>query len=175
MVNDNSTPDKPICTKDTPPGTLPSGPLDPAYLSADIAIGRAPAREEFSDLKAAGFQSIINSRMDSEQDYSPLSAESGLMAAAHGLAYRHVPVEGRNPLEKDVRAFAAAAKELPGPIYAYCRTGGRSAGLWALASVGTMSTEAITLKCQEAGYDVSGLKAKMDMRRNLIEDGDDED
>jgi sulfide:quinone oxidoreductase len=147
-------------------------PLVTRRLSESIAVGRAPTREEVSLLASAGFRSLINNRPDGEKDSPMTSAETEAVASGLGLGYMHTPVEGRVPLEKDVRAFADALKTLPGPIYAFCLSGGRSAALWALASVIDKTTDALIETCARAGYDVSGLRAKMDMRREMLEDGD---
>jgi sulfide:quinone oxidoreductase len=149
-----------------------AGPLVPRGLSPGIAVGRAPRREEVAAIAGAGFRSLVNNRPDGEKDSPMTSAETEAAASELGLAYAHIPVEGSNPLEKDVRAFAEALASLPRPVYAFCRSGGRSAALWALASVAEMTTEALIETCAKAGYDVSGLRVKMDMRREMLEDRD---
>ena len=70
------------------------------------------------------------------------------------------------------RAFAEALEALPQPVYAFCRSGGRSAALWALASVAAMTTETLIETCVKAGHDISFLAAKIDMRREMLEDAD---
>ena len=100
------------------------------------------------------------------------SAETAAVASDCGLAYAHIPVEGRNPLEEKVRAFAETIEALPQPVYAFCRSGGRSAALWALASVTEMTTEALIATCAKAGHDISFLEAKIDMRREMLQDAD---
>ncbi|MEQ1648973.1 MAG: sulfur transferase domain-containing protein [Hyphomicrobiaceae bacterium] len=147
-----------------------SEPLQPFALAADIAIGRAPMLDELALLHAAGFRSVINNRPDTDANCLVTSEACGAAAQMQGLGYAHIPVEGRNPLEKDVRAFAEALASLPKPIYACCATGGRSSALWAMASVREATTDELIAKCLEAGFDVSGLKAKMDMRREMLED-----
>jgi sulfide:quinone oxidoreductase len=92
----------------------------------------------------------------------------------HGMDYAHIPVEGRNPLERDALAFEDALEDMPGPIYAYCKTGGRSAALWALASVTSADIDELIGKCAAAGHDVSGLKPKMEMRREMLLDEEDD-
>jgi sulfide:quinone oxidoreductase len=141
-------------------------------LSRVLSVGRAPTREEVAALAAAGFRSLIDSRADGEKDCSMPSAETAAVASDCGLAYAHIPVEGRNPLERDVRAFAEALRTLPRPVYAFCRSGGRSAALWALATVAEMTTEALIETCARAGYDISFLEAKIDMRREMLQDAD---
>jgi sulfide:quinone oxidoreductase len=145
-------------------------PLGPCELSQGIAVGRTPTRDEVGALAAAGFRSLINNRPDGEKDSPMTSAQIEALASALGLAYVHIPVEGRNPLEKDIRAFEEALQALPRPVYAFCHSGGRSAALWALASVAGTATEALIEVCAKAGYDVSGLAVKMDMRREMLED-----
>ena len=144
----------------------------PRALSQAIAVGRAPTRDEVAVLANAGFRSLVNNRPDGEKDSPMTSAETEAAASSVGLAYAHIPVEGRIPLEKDVRAFVEALEALPQPVYAFCHSGGRSAALWALASVTDMTTEALIETCAEAGHDISGLAAKIDMRREMLEDTD---
>ncbi len=148
-----------------------SKPLAPIGLSRELFVGRSPTLAEVAVLAGAGFRSIINNRPDGERDSPMTSAQTEAAAAKQGLAYRHIPVEGRNPLEKDVRAFAEALSTLPRPIYACCRSGGRSAALWALASVTELTTAELIRICAAAGFDLSWLEAKLDMRREQLQDG----
>jgi sulfide:quinone oxidoreductase len=145
-------------------------PLAPIGLSKELFVGRSPTPEELAVLAGAGFRSIINNRPDGETGSPMTSAETAAAAAEQGLANRHIPVEGRNPLERDVRAFAQALATLPRPIYACCHSGGRSAALWALASVTELTTDELIRICREAGFDLSWLAPKMDMRREQLQD-----
>jgi sulfide:quinone oxidoreductase len=147
-------------------------PLVPFALSDAIAVGRQPTMDELKTLAASGFRSILNNRPDGEDGAPMTSADYALYSGELRLGYLHIPVEGRNPLEKDVRAFAAALKSLATPIFACCHSGGRSTALWVMASVAEASTDALITKGAEAGFDVSGLRAKMDMRREMLADED---
>ncbi|KAB2919297.1 MAG: TIGR01244 family phosphatase [Hyphomicrobiaceae bacterium] len=171
MTSDPSNDLASACAGTCPP-SAGAIPLVPRRLSEGVAVGRSATREEIAILAGGGFRSLINNRPDGEKDSPMTSAEAEAVASSLGLAYMHIPVEGRNPLEKDVRAFAQALKALPQPIYAFCQSGGRSAALWALASVTEATTEALVTTCARAGYDVSGLAAKMDMRREMLEEDD---
>ena len=146
--------------------------LAPIGLSKELFVGRSPTCDEVAALAGAGFRSIVNNRPDSEKDNPMSSAETEAAAAEQGLVYRHIPVTGRNPLEKDVRAFAEALSTLPKPIYACCRSGGRSASLWALASVTEWTTADLVRTCADAGFDLSWLETKLDMRREQLRERD---
>ncbi|MBS0232227.1 MAG: hypothetical protein JSR99_01940 [Proteobacteria bacterium] len=147
-------------------------PTAPVALSDKVWIGPAPKPGMLQLLFENGFRSIINNQPDSDDGLLMLGSEVAAEAGAVGLSYLHIPVEGRNPLEKDVRRFGHALETLPGPIFAYCRTGGRSASLWAMASVHLNDTEALIAQCRQIGFDISGLRAKMDMRREMLAEGD---
>ena len=58
--------------------------------------------------------------------------------------------------------FGAAMEQLPGPVLAYCRTGTRSASLWALTKAGRLSADAILRATTAAGYDLAGLRPRLD-------------
>lgn len=147
-------------------------PTGPVELSSSVWVGPAPERDTLQKLADAGFRSIINNQPDADENLLMTTEEVAAEAAAVGLGYIHIPVEGRNPLEKDVRRFNDALATLPSPTFAFCRTGGRSAALWAMANVLQHSTETLILRCHDIGFDVSGLRHKMDMRREMLKDDD---
>lgn len=151
--------------------TLPK-PTGPIELSSSMWVGPAPKRGSLKQLAEAGFRSIINNQPDTDADLLMTTQEVATEAVAAGLSYVHIPVEGRNPVEKDIRSFNNALATLPSPIFAFCRTGGRSAALWAMASVTQNDTETLISRCHDIGFDVSGLRHKMDMRRELLSDDD---
>jgi len=148
--------------------------MTPTKLSAKLGIGPEPTVDDLAALVAAGFRSVINNRTDKEDQLRLDASEMALAVEGQGMDYVHIPVVGRNPLERDAQAFEDALEDMPGPIYAYCKTGGRSAALWALASVADGDIEELIAKCAAAGHDVSGLKPKMEMRREMLLEDEDE-
>lgn len=102
-------------------------------LSDRLAISPQLAKEDIASVAAAGFVGIVNNRPDGEAPEQPTSLELESEARRHGLLYWHVPVTPGEGIDREVRLFAAALEEAPGPILAFCRTGNRSAGLWKAA------------------------------------------
>ena len=148
--------------------------MTPTELSAKLSIGPEPTADDVAALAAVGFRSVINNRTDKENELRLNSNEMALAVEAQGMDYVHIPVVGKNPLERDAQAFEDALEDMPGPIYAYCKTGGRSAALWALASVVDADIDELITNCAAAGHDISGLKAKMEMRREMLLEDEDE-
>ena len=111
---------------------------------------------------AQGFRAIINNRPEGESGDQPAEAELRAAAEAHGLAYRHQPVVSGKVTDEDGAAFGALLEDLEGPVLAFCRTGTRCATLWGLSQAGRLSADAIIETAKGAGYDLSGIRARID-------------
>jgi sulfide:quinone oxidoreductase len=121
--------------------------VSPQILAADVAA-----------LAKQGFRSIICNRPDGEGADQPLFAEIEKAANKAKLEVRYLPVVPGRVQDADAIAFASAMDELPKPVLAYCRTGTRSATLWALdqGAHGTPLADVLSAT-RQAGYDMSGV------------------
>ena len=111
---------------------------------------------------AGQFKTIVNNRPDGEEPGQATSSEIEAAARELGLHYVHIPVVASQISEGDVRAFADALEQEPGPTLAFCRTGTRSTMLWALSQAGKMSTNEILQRATSAGYDLGGLRPRLE-------------
>jgi uncharacterized protein (TIGR01244 family) len=118
---------------------------------------------EVLELAHAGFAEIVNNRPDDEEGGQPSGAAIAAAAAEAGIAYRAIPVTHAGFSGNQVEAMAQALASAAGPVLAYCRSGTRSAHLWALARA-RMGEEPASLvaKAAAAGYDISGIRAMLD-------------
>ena len=93
----------------------------------------------------------------------PTGAEIAAAAAHAGIAYRAIPVTHAGFSSAQVEAMAQALTAAAGPVLAFCRSGTRSAHLWALSRA-RMGDDPATLvkKAALAGYDLSGIRAMLD-------------
>lgn len=124
-------------------------------VSPQILPGEMPA------LAAAGFRAVICNRPDGEGADQPTAQEVEAAALAAGLAFRYLPVVPGRAGAADAAAFAQALTELPGPVAAFCRTGTRSATLWALSQAGKRPLPEILGAARGAGFDLSGLGRRL--------------
>ncbi len=92
------------------------------------------AVEDIQAIKAAGFKSIICHRPDGEGSDQPLFHEIEDAANATGLEVRHQPVVSGRMLDEGAAAFGELMQELPKLVFAFYRTGTRSASLCAPGS-----------------------------------------
>ena len=111
---------------------MPS-PLPPlAELAPGISVAGGLGNTDIEALAEQGVRTIINNRPDGEDPGQLPAADAAHIAAAHGITYHHIPITAASLSRADVDAFAAALASAPAPVVAHCRSGTRSALLWAL-------------------------------------------
>ena len=113
------------------------------------------APEDVPGLKELGVTLIVNNRPDGEDIGQPESGDIEAAALAHGIDYRHVPIaRGLGP--SDIEAMREAmhsARE--GKVFAFCRSGNRSALAWAVAkSEDGVPRAELDRMANEAGFDL---------------------
>ena len=113
---------------------------------------------------AQGYHAVINCRPDGEADDQPSSAALKEAAEGLGLTYRHLPVTSGRVTDDDVSAYTKLVEELRGPVLSICRTGTRSATLWALSHADHLDPDAILQTARTAGYDLGALRRRLEQR-----------
>lgn len=100
-------------------------------ITEDYAVSPQISAADVVHIKEAGFKSVICNRPDNEDPGQPGHAEIQAAVEAAGLEFRWVPVISGQMTPDNVADQAAALDELPEPVFAYCRSGTRSANLYA--------------------------------------------
>jgi len=120
--------------------------------------------DHVAEAAAAGVGLIVNNRPEDESDDQVPGPEIEAAARAAGMDYVAIPVTHAGFSESQVKAMAAALVSTDKPVLAYCRSGTRSTLLWALAEASRgQSPHALTAAAAQAGYDLSPVRALMDM------------
>lgn len=132
---------------------------DKTYASPQIGVA------EVAYAKALGIGLIINNRPENESDDQTPGAEIEAAAQAASIAYVAIPVSHAGFSMPQVEAMQQAlAQAGDTPVLAYCRSGTRSTLLWALAQARSgMTPDDIAAKAADAGYDISPIRATVDM------------
>lgn len=125
----------------------------PQISTADVAR----ARDQ-------GVTLIVNNRPDAEAPGQPSSAAIAAAAAAAGVAYAHIPVDGRGVSMDQVAALGDALDQAgSGAILAFCRSGTRSTIVRAyLEAFRGRPADDIIAEAGAAGYDLSGHRRGLD-------------
>ncbi len=113
------------------------------------------APEDVATAAAAGVTIIVNNRPDCEEPGQPAGAAIAEAAANAGIAYRHIPVEAG--FEPEMVAAMGEALDA-GPALIFCKSGTRSAYLWALARAKQgADADDLVSRAGQAGYNVRPL------------------
>ena len=131
--------------------------MDARPISDTLAVSPQLQPDDIPAAKAAGYRAIICNRPDGEGADQPTFEEIETMAQAAGLDCRYLPVVSGKVQDDDAEAFGTALMEMPGPVFAYCRTGTRSATLWSLSQAKTLEPAQILEAAKSAGYDMAGV------------------
>ncbi|MBU1325407.1 MAG: TIGR01244 family phosphatase [Alphaproteobacteria bacterium] len=133
------------------------------HLVDGLSVAPQITLDDVAAAAAQGFRSLVSNRPDGEEPGQPTAAEVEAAARDAGLAFRWLPVTMPTLSQEEARAFATALEEMPGPTLAFCRTGTRSTALWALSQAGTRPTDEIVSTAAAAGYDLEGLRPRLDL------------
>ena len=125
--------------------------LSEQILVSDVAL-----------LAEQGIKTIIVNRPDGEGADQVNVEEIMHAAKSVDIAVKYVPVTSGMVSDEQAIAFGAFLGEAEGKVHAYCRTGMRSATLWAIhrAQAGD-DFASIAAILSAAGYDVSGLAGRL--------------
>ena len=126
-------------------------------LTDELTVSPQIGPDDMAAIKAAGFRSLVCHRPDGEGADQPLFREIEGAAKAAGLEVRYQPVVSGRMSDEDAAAFAGIMAELPKPVLAFCRTGTRSASLWALSQARSRPLPEILERSRTAGYDMAGI------------------
>jgi len=126
-------------------------------INEDITVSPQITRDDVAGIAAAGYRAIICNRPDGEGADQQSFEEIEAAAKQHGLEARYMPVVSGKVEDSSADEFGRALRTLPGPVFAYCRTGTRSATLWSLSQAKTMQPAEILMAARNAGYDMAGV------------------
>jgi len=135
--------------------------MDPKKISAALSVSPQITADDLVAIKTAGFRSVICNRPDGEGADQPSFEEIETAANAAGIEARYLPITAGRVQDSDADDFGAALRDLPGPVFAYCRTGTRSATLWSLSQAKTQPIADILAATKAAGYDMNGVARRI--------------
>ncbi len=130
-------------------------------IESDIYIGGQIECADMATLARAGVCGIINNRPDGEEQGQPQSASLEEAARAAGLDYAAIPIA----MGLTAEAVAASRKALAqraGPLLLFCKSGMRSAALWASVRAGEgHDVDELIAAARDAGVELGGFRGML--------------
>ena len=134
--------------------------LQLSALAPELSVAGRLDHADIDTLAKAGVRTIINNRPDGEDPGQLSAVEARRIAEARGIAYHHIPITAGTVSRGDVAAFAAVLKQASSPVVAHCRSGTRSALLWALMRMHEGANPlSLIADVARHGIDIGGLPA----------------
>lgn len=136
---------------------------DIVYLTPDFAITGDLAPADFATAASLGFRAILNNRPDGEEENQLTGTAEAELAWQAGLRYRFLPLD-KHELFTDpvVEGMIHAIGNLDGPVLAHCKSGLRSAIVWAAASARSMPVDDVLAMLDRAGQELDFLRDELD-------------
>jgi uncharacterized protein (TIGR01244 family) len=135
--------------------------MDIRELTNDFSVSPQVQPSDMAAVAAAGFKTVICNRPDHEVGADVCSAAIRQAAEDAGLAWYENIILGNGMTMDNVVEQGRLAAEADGPVFAYCRSGTRSATAWALAQAGQMPVDEIISTAARAGYDLAPMRAQI--------------
>ena len=131
-------------------------------LSDQFYVGPQIEIDDIEDLQISGIKSVICLRPDGEGAYQPAFEALKTQARSLGIAAHYLPIVPGQISNAQIAEFADMVTKSPSPIFAYCRSGMRATGLWALhqAQFG-QSVDDILAAAKSAGHDLTALTPRL--------------
>ena len=132
-------------------------PINAMPLSESVSVSGQISPADLRAIAEAGFKSIVCNRPDGESPGQFSSQDIATAARQAGLTMAYLPVVTGRVSPQDGREFGELLNQLPGPVLAYCRSGMRSATLWALSQAGSRPWPELVRCAAQAGFNLSGV------------------
>lgn len=130
-------------------------------LTDDVFVGGQVMPADMDALKTAGIKTIINNRPPGEMPGQPQTDVLAAAAKVAGIEYVYLPMTGGLSLDL-VEGSIAAYSDLPGPKFAFCASGMRSAVLWCFASVKDDGVDYVLNTALQAGFNLAHLRQALE-------------
>ncbi len=132
-----------------------------AKINHELTVSDQITIEDLKEIHAQGYKTIFCNRPDQESEDQLAFSLIEKEAQNLGIKAIHQPVIGGQISDVDIAQFDAYFKVARKPVFAYCRTGTRCSTLWALSHASTLPIDDILSKTQNAGYDLSSLRDRL--------------
>ena len=135
------------------------------YLTPNFAVTGALTEEDIIEARKLGFRAILSNRPDAEDEGQMTARQEAVLAWRAGMQFRHVPSSKHDVLtDAVVESTADALVGLRGPVLAHCKSGTRSAIIWAAANARSQPVDCVLETLQAAGFEFDFLRDDLEQQ-----------
>lgn len=135
------------------------------WITPQFAVTGAMAADDFATAAALGFKLVVSNRPDGEEAGQLSARDEAVQAWRHGLMFAHVPAAKLELLtDAVVEPMADALARARGPVLAHCKSGLRSAIVWAAASARSQPVDCVLAALAAAGLELDFLRDDLEQQ-----------
>ncbi len=136
--------------------------MEPRQITPRYFVSPQIDAEDLVAAAKSGFTTVICNRPNTEVPPSHQSDAIRSATLAAGLEFQVLELTHQTMTAENIARQRQIIKASTGPVLAYCASGTRCSVIWALGQTETMSTDDILAKTSNAGYDLSGLRPRLE-------------
>ena len=141
---------------------------DVTYITPMFAVTGELVPDDFAEIAKLGFKCVISNRPDDEETTQMLARAEAATAWRHGLKFVHVPAAKLDLFTNAVvEDMADALRSIEGPVLAHCKSGLRSAIVWAAASARNQPVDCVLAALKKAGFDLEFIRDDLERQADL--------
>jgi sulfide:quinone oxidoreductase len=126
--------------------------MEDRKLTDRLAVSPQIRPGDMAEIRRRGYRAILCNRPDGEAADQPSFDAVAAAARAEGLDVHFMPVTFHEIDDAAARRFGTLLADMPAPALAYCRSGMRSATLWACNAETTRPAGEVQARLRDAGY-----------------------
>ncbi len=135
------------------------------WITPRFAIASELQPNDFAEVAHLGFKAVLSNRPDGEDGAQLTARREAVLAWQAGLQFRHVPASKLELFtDVTVEGMADALSGLEGPVLAHCKSGIRSAIVWAAASARTQPVECVMDALVAAELDLEFIRDDLEQQ-----------
>ena len=132
--------------------------VNPVRLTSKLLVSPQLQIEDLAALNVLGIRTIVCNRPDGEAPGQPTAQALSQAARQLDMTFVYLPVTPKMQIrDGDPQQLSDALDSAGGEVLAYCRTGKRSAAMWALSQRGKLPANEIVRTAAQSGFDISNL------------------
>ncbi len=136
--------------------------MDIRTITPNLSVSGQILPSDIAELKAMGFKAIVGNRPDGEEAGQPAWDDVAKAAEKAGLGTAFIPITPGTMSDEQALEFREAVAGFDKPVLAFCRTGTRSAQLWAIAARDRLSSDEVIRMAATAGYDLGAMRERLE-------------
>ncbi len=132
-------------------------------ITDEFSVAGSLAKGDIEAIKSMGFLTIISNLPDEEVENGFTSAKAKSEADSVGITYIHMPANGASVTDLAVvEAFAQILATSNNPVLAHCKSGTRSAILFAQVNARSNHPKKVLKQLLEKGFDLDFLEEEFE-------------